>query len=380
MRRYEDLTRIHENTLPPRAHYIPYDTLEKALKGDKAASAYYKLLNGEWDFRYFARDIDCPEEITEWDKVPVPSCWQMTGYEKPYYTNVNYPYPVDPPYVPDDNPLGVYRRFLTVTAEEAARENTLVFEGVAPCMELFVNGSYVGYSTVSHSTSEFPVTLKEGENEILVKVYKWCVSSYLEDQDFMRNNGIFRDVYLLSRPQGHLFDINVGFDATGIYYDGAYRVFDADGKETDLAEPVLWNAEQPYLYTVMIEEAGEYIPVKVGLRDQKISEKGKLLINGVSVKLKGVNHHDTHAHHGYVLSYEDMRSELLKMKELNINAIRTSHYPPQLHLLSFVMNWDFMWWMKRILRLMDLEKENRDAVMIRILPGHVAMRCGETLL
>ena len=238
MRRYEDLTRIHENTLPPRAHYIPYDTLEKALKGDKAASAYYKLLNGEWDFRYFARDIDCPEEITEWDKVPVPSCWQMTGYEKPYYTNVNYPYPVDPPYVPDDNPLGVYRRFLTVTAEEAARENTLVFEGVAPCMELFVNGSYVGYSTVSHSTSEFPVTLKEGENEILVKVYKWCVSSYLEDQDFMRNNGIFRDVYLLSRPQGHLFDINVGFDATGIYYDGAYRVFDADGKETDLAEPV----------------------------------------------------------------------------------------------------------------------------------------------
>lgn len=329
MRRYEDLTRIHENTLPPRAHYIPYDTLEKALKGDKAASAYYKLLNGEWDFRYFARDIDCPEEITEWDKVPVPSCWQMTGYEKPYYTNVNYPYPVDPPYVPDDNPLGVYRRFLTVTAEEAARENTLVFEGVAPCMELFVNGSYVGYSTVSHSTSEFSVTLKEGENEILVKVYKWCVSSYLEDQDFMRNNGIFRDVYLLSRPQGHLFDINVGFDATGIYYDGAYRVFDADGKETDLAEPVLWNAEQPYLYTVVIEEAGEYIPVKVGLRDQKISEKGELLINGVSVKLKGVNHHDTHADHGYVLSYEDMRSELLKMKELNINAIRTSHYPPQ---------------------------------------------------
>lgn len=329
MRKYEDLTRIHENTLPPRAHYVPYDTLEKALEGKKEASAYYKLLNGEWDFRYFSRDIDCPEEITQWDKVPVPSCWQMTGYEKPYYTNVNYPYPVDPPYVPDDNPLGVYRRFLTVTGEEAAKDNTLVFEGVAPCMELFVNGSYVGYSTVSHSTSEFPVQLHEGENEILVKVYKWCVSSYLEDQDFMRNNGIFRDVYLLSRPVGHLTDVNVGFDAAGIYYDGTYRVFDAEGKETDLAEPILWNAEQPYLYTVVIEEAGEYIPVKVGLRDQKISEKGELLINGVSVKLKGVNHHDTHEDNGYVLSYEDMRSELLKMKELNINAIRTSHYPPQ---------------------------------------------------
>ncbi len=329
MRNYENLERIHENTLPPRAHYIPYDTLEKALKGEKSASAYYKLLNGEWDFRYFARDIDCPEEITSWDKVLVPSCWQATGYEKPYYTNVNYPYPVDPPYVPDDNPLGVYRRSVTVTAQEAARENTIVFEGVAPCFELFVNGAYVGYSSVSHSTSEFAVDLKEGENEILVKVYKWCVSSYLEDQDFLRYNGIFRDVYLLSRPKGHLFDVNVGFDSKGIYYDGSFRVFDAEGRETDLSHPILWNAEQPYLYTVVIEEAGEFIPVKVGLRDQKVTEKGELLINGVSVKLKGVNHHDTHARNGYVLTYEEMRGELLRMKELNINAIRTSHYPPQ---------------------------------------------------
>ncbi len=329
MRKYENLALIHENTLPPRAHYTPYDTLEKALQGQKSASAYYKLLNGEWNFRYFARDIDCPEEITEWDKVVVPSCWQATGYEKPYYTNVNYPYPVDPPYVPDDNPLGVYRRFVTVTAQEAARENTIVFEGVAPCFELFVNGAYVGYSSVSHSTSEFAIELKEGENEILVKVYKWCVSSYLEDQDFLRYNGIFRDVYLLSRPKGHLFDINIGFDAKGIYYDGSFRVFDAQGKETDLAKPILWNAEQPYLYTVVIEEAGEFIPVKVGLRDQKVTEKGELLINGVSVKLKGVNHHDTHARNGYVLTYEEMRDELLRMKELNINAIRTSHYPPQ---------------------------------------------------
>ena len=329
MRKYENLKFIHENTLPPRAHYIPYDTLEKALQGQKAASAYYKLLNGTWDFHYFSRDIDCPEEITTWDQVTVPSCWQTTGYEKPYYTNVNYPYPVDPPYVPDDNPLGVYRKFITVTAQEVARENTIVFEGVASFYELFVNGAYVGCSSVSHSTSEFAVDLKEGQNEILVKVYKWCVSSYLEDQDFLRYNGIFRDVYLLSRPQGHLFDINIGFDSKGIYYDGSYRVFDADGKETDLANPVLWNAEQPYLYTVVVEKAGEFIPVKIGLRNQKVTENGELLINGVSVKLKGVNHHDTHGHNGYVLTYEEMREELLRMKELNINTIRTSHYPPQ---------------------------------------------------
>lgn len=329
MRKYEKLELIHENVLPPRAHYIPYDTLEKALRGRKEDSAYYRLLNGEWEFRYFARDIDCPEKITEWDKVRVPSCWQTTGYEKPYYTNVDYPYPVDPPYVPDDNPLGVYRKVITVTAEEAARDNTIVFEGVSPCVELFVNGTYVGYSTVSHSTSEFAIDLKEGENEILARVYKWCVSSYLEDQDFLRNNGIFRDVYLLSRPGGHLFDVNIGFDASGIYYDGNYRVFDAEGRETKLENPILWNAEQPYLYTVVVEEANEFIPVRIGLRDQRVTESGELLINGVSVKLKGVNHHDTHAHNGYVLTCDEMRSELLRMKELNINTIRTSHYPPQ---------------------------------------------------
>lgn len=329
MRKYENLDLIHENTLKPRAHYIPYDSLDKALSGKAEDSAEYMLLNGEWDFKYFKRDIDCPEKISDWDKVSVPSCWQTTGYEAPYYTNVNYPYPVDPPFVPDDNPLGVYRRFVTLTKEEADNENYIIFEGVAPCFELFVNGEYIGYSSVSHSTSEFKLNLVEGENEILVKVYKWCVSSYLEDQDFFRHNGIFRDVYMLSRPKNHLFDIEIGFDDKGVYYDGKFTVYDADGKETDLKNPVLWNAEKPYLYTVVISEAGEYIPFKIGLRTQNVSEKGELLINGVSVKLKGVNHHDTHPDNGYCMTYDQMRSELLKMKELNINTIRTSHYPPQ---------------------------------------------------
>ncbi len=329
MRKYERLDLIHENTLKPRAHYIPYDTIEKAKAGVKEASEFYTCLNGEWDFAYFERDIDCPEEIENWDRVEVPSCWQTTGYEKPYYTNVNYPYPVDPPYVPDDNPVGVYKRTVTVSEKNAEMENYIVFEGVAPCFELFVNGSYVGFSTVSHSTSEFKLDLTCGENEILVKVYKWCVSSYMEDQDFFRNNGIFRDVYLLSRPAGHLFDIAVGFDAKGIYYDGDFTVFDADMKETSLENPVLWNAEKPYLYTVIIEHAGEFIPIKIGMRDQSVSDAGELLINGTSVKLKGINHHDTNPKRGYVLSYEEMKNELLLMKKLNINAIRTSHYPPQ---------------------------------------------------
>lgn len=329
MRKYENLNYIHENTLKPRVSCIPYDTAEKALAGDKTQSEYYTLLNGEWDFRYFARDIDCPDIIDRWDKVKVPSCWQTTGYEKPYYTNVNYPYPVDPPYVPDDNPVGVYRKIVNISKEAAARENYIVFEGVAPCVELFVNGKYVGFSTVSHCTSEFKIGLNEGENEIIAKVYKRCVGSYLEDQDFFRNNGIFRDVYLLSRNKGHLFDISIGFDSKGIYCDEKYTVYDAEGHKTDLASPILWSAEKPYLYTVVVEAAGEYIPFKIGLRDQAVNDKGELLINGVSVKLKGVNHHDTHPFDGYAMSYEFMRSELLKMKELNINAIRTSHYPPQ---------------------------------------------------
>ena len=329
MRKYENFDFIHENTLKPRAHYIPYDSLKKALAGDKEQSQYYTLLNGEWDFRYFKRDIDCPDKICEWDKISVPSCWQMKGYEKPYYTNVNYPYPVDPPYVPDDNPVGVYRKLVNISKEQSERENYIVFEGVAPCVELFVNGEYVGFSTVSHCTSEFKINLHEGENEIIAKVYKWCVGSYIEDQDFFRNNGIFRDVYLLSRNKGHLFDIEIGFDSKGVYCDEKYTVYDAQGQETNLSSPVLWSAEKPYLYTVVVESAGEYIPFKVGLRDQAVNDKGEFLINGVSVKLKGVNHHDTNPFEGYAMSYEFMRNELLKMKELNINAIRTSHYPPQ---------------------------------------------------
>ncbi|MBE5868764.1 MAG: DUF4981 domain-containing protein [Lachnospiraceae bacterium] len=328
MRVYEDLRQIHVNTLAPRAHYIPYDTLQKALEGKKEHSAYYHLLNGTWDFHYDSRDIDCPEQIKDWDQVTVPSCWQSTGHEKPYYTNVNYPYPVDPPYVPDDNPVGVYRRFITVTKEQAAMDTTLVFEGVASCLELFVNGAYVGFSTVSHSSSEFSVSLHEGKNEILVKVYKWCVGSYLEDQDFFRCNGIFRDVYLLTRPAGHVHDVQVGFDEKGIYCDLPYDIYTPQGQPADLTQLVLWNTEKPYLYTVVIRQAGEFIPVKVGLRSQCVSEKGELLINGVSVKLKGVNHHDSHPVNGYVMSYEDMKTDLLKMKELNINTIRTSHYPP----------------------------------------------------
>ncbi len=329
MRKYEDLSFIHENTLPPRAHYIPYDSMEKALAGDKESSKYYIPLNGEWQFRYYSRDIDCPREITDWDTVNVPSCWQTTGYEKPYYTNVNYPYVIDPPYVPDDNPVGVYRRVILMSDEQAMLRCYIVFEGVSSCVELLVNGEYVGFSSVSHSTSEFAVELRAGENEIIARVYKWCVGSYLEDQDCFRNNGIFRDVYLLCRPEGHLHDLEVGYDDKSLWCDYPYTLFDAKGKEVCVQSPTLWNAEKPYLYTAVVEHAGEYIPIKVGFRTQSISPRGELQINGVSVKLKGVNHHDTHPNKGYCQTEDELREELQLMKRLNINCIRTSHYPPQ---------------------------------------------------
>ncbi len=327
MRKYEDLHYIHENVMPPRAYYVPYDSLEKALSDNKESSKHYILLNGEWDFKFYSRDIDYCEADCEWDEIQVPSCWQALGYENPNYANARYPYPVDPPYVPDDNPMGVYRK-VYFAEEENEYENYLVFEGVCSWFEVFINGEYIGCSSVSHCQSEFLVNLKKGKNLIEVRVRKWSAPSYLEDQDMFRYNGIFRDVYILKRNKGHLHDIEIDFDKNNIYCDLPHRIFDADGKETDLENPILWNAEKPYLYTVVVESAGEYIPFKIGLKEQQINENGELLINGVSVKLKGVNHHDSHPENGYVMTKKELKADLVLMKKLNINTIRTSHYPP----------------------------------------------------
>ena len=185
VRTYENIKKTSENREKARSYYIPYESMEKALSGKKENSAFYKLLNGMWNFRYFERDIDVPDEITEWDKTPVPSCWQMEGYDRHQYTNVNYPFPVDPPFVPDDNPCGVYERTFEISDEWAERETYIMFEGVATFMYLYVNDKYVGYTQVSRMQSEFNITkyVKKGTNTVTAKVLKWCVGSYLEDQD-----------------------------------------------------------------------------------------------------------------------------------------------------------------------------------------------------
>lgn len=330
MRFYENPMATSENRLAPRSYYIPTGVSE------------YTLLNGEWDFAYFERDVDVPEKIEKWDKIPVPACWQLHGYDNPNYTNVNYPYPYDIPYVPDDNPCGVYHKEFEVSKKWG--RVYFVFEGVSSCASLFINDKYIGFTQGSRLQAEFDITdiVTEGKNEVTVKVLKWCCGSYLEDQDAFRYNGIFRDVYLLQRPEGHIADVDLipNDKSFNIKLDGVANVRIFDGEELICQRemknefvfapenPILWNAEKPYLYTIELERNGEILTFKTGLRNIKISDKYELLINGVAVKLRGVNHHDTSKYRGWCQSDDELRRDLELMKELNINCVRTSHYPP----------------------------------------------------
>ena len=204
MRYYENILKTSENRLKPRSYYIPEGKSE------------YNLLNGDWRFKYYNRDLDVEKNITKWDIIPVPSCWQILGYENPNYTNINYPYPYDIPYVPDDNPCGVYERDFEVTNKWG--RVYFVLEGVSSCAKIFLNGKYVGFTQGSHLEAEFDITdfVVEGKNTIRVDVLKWCVGSYLEDQDFIRFNGIFRDCYILQRPENHIVDVALSTNENSI--------------------------------------------------------------------------------------------------------------------------------------------------------------------
>ncbi len=330
MRIYENPERTSENRCPPRSYYIP------------GGVSRYRLLNGTWRFRFFARDLDVPETVESWDSIPVPACWQLHGFEHPNYTNINYPYPCDPPYVPDDDPCGIYERDFEL--DEPWGRHYFVLEGVSSCAFVYVNGTYVGFTQGSHLQAEFDITdfVRQGTNTLRVKVLKWCCGSYLEDQDFFRYNGIFRDCYLLQRPEGHITDVEmIPDDKTiriGLKGPAKVRIYDGerllhDGEMADHftfapEDPILWNAEKPHLYRVELERNGEIITLKAGLRKIGISEQYELLVNGVPVKLHGVNHHDTSAHRGWCQSDEELLADLKLMKKLNINCVRTSHYPP----------------------------------------------------
>lgn len=351
---YEDPSTLHVGTMENRCYYVP-------LSGDGKERG--RLLSGkEWDFAWYPCVEDVPADFPKADfsaagfaKLEVPSCWEAKGYGQKQYTNVRYPFPYDPPYVPDENPCGAYLTEFELTQDEAGLRRFLYFEGVDSCFYLWVNGEFVGYSQVSHSPSEFEITAQThvGKNRLSVLVLKWCDGSYLEDQDKFRFSGIFRDVTLLLRPQEHLQDFTVttpvdlenGAASVEVRFDrieGQCRIdcelLDAEGKNLGLAwsagepvslpveKPVLWNAERPYLYTLKLTTPEEVIVQQVGIRCISV-ENGMVLINGSQVKFKGVNRHDSHPVKGYAVSREDVMQDLTMMKEHNINAIRTSHYP-----------------------------------------------------
>lgn len=355
---------MQENREEARASYIPYGDTESARSGKRARSPWYQTLNGSWKFNYRprAKDVDTDwtgerYDTSGWDDLLVPSCWQVQGYDQLQYTNVNYPFPYDPPYVPDDNPAGLYVREFRIGPEWSGKDTYIMFEGVNACFYLWINGAYVGYSQGSRVPAEFNIAphVRQGSNKIAVMVLKWCDGSYLEDQDQWRYTGIFRDVYLLARDQAHVRDvfcrtelaedlksarIQVEVDTTGAasvdvqLTDPSGRELlnqrgDVDGKhafDLPVDSPMLWNAEHPHLYEVIVSSGEEVLRFKVGFRRIEIKD-GVFRINGQDIKLKGVNRHDSHPELGQTIPLRHMIEDLKLMKRHNINTIRTSHYP-----------------------------------------------------
>ena len=373
---YENPAILQENRKKEHAYFICYQNMEAAVCGEKEKSAYYQLLNGEWSFRYFERCIDVPEElfgkeatIDDWDRIKVPCSWQLQGYDVPQYINISYPFPVDPPYVPVDNPAGIYSREFELEEAWAGRCTHIVFEGVSSCLELYVNGQRVGWSQGSRMVSEFDITpyVQVGANRLTVKVLKWCDGSYLECQDAFRLSGIFRDVYLLSKAGECVEDIFVHTDCDKDYRDwDIWADVEFTGNKaltcllTDEAETVLqkktceggqvrfhvpqaktWTAETPNLYKLIFNWDEEYVPVTVGFRKIETNAHGEFLVNGQSVKLKGVNRHDVHPVYGQYVPEEHMVRDLVMMKQHNINTIRAAHYPNTSEFLELCNRYGF---------------------------------------
>ena len=349
---HEDLEKLHINTLKNHCYFIPFGLNQNPFDS-RENSDVFELLNGSWNFKYYNSITELEDnfaDIEGTDLIKVPSNWQLSGYDKPQYTNVCYPIPYNPPFVPDANPVGVYSR--NYNYKNNNKRRILCFEGVDSCIYLFVNGTFAGYSEVSHHTSEFDITdlLKEGNNRIVAAVLKWCSGTYLEDQDKIRLSGIFRDVYVLSRPEKRLNDYTIktvmDTDFKGaefqIKLDGAdgeitlkspdgtviYKGNAENGKilSTRVENPLLWSAECPNLYTVELKTDSEIIGDEVGFRKIYI-ENGVIKINGQPVKFRGVNRHDSYPDTGYAASAEQMEMDLKLMKQHNVNGIRTSHYP-----------------------------------------------------
>ena len=359
-RYYENLSVLHENTMPARAYYIPASRRMDNLVEHREESDRMQLLNGTWKFQYFNSIYDVQEPFFEkdydtenFDEIQVPSVWQMAGYDTHQYTNIRYPFPFDPPYVPQDIPCGAYVHNFEYSRDEKASKAFLNFEGVDSCFYVWINGSYIGYSQVSHMTSEFDVTdvLQDGTNTVAVLVMKWCDGSYLEDQDKFRMSGIFRDVYILKRPKQAISDYHIKTRIEDMlakveiemkfYFplnvkisiedrNGAVVALGSIAEEgtavLEIASPELWNTENPYLYKLILETENEVIVDHIALRKIEIKDQ-VIYLNGQKIKFRGVNRHDSDPVTGFTINPEQITTDLTLMKQHNFNAIRSSHYP-----------------------------------------------------
>ena len=371
---YKNFSKYAENTLVPRSYFIPFSSLEALnstdIRNERYSSDRVECLSGEWDFAYYDNCKDLPNDFdtdtVKFDKVQLPSTWQHTGYEKPYYLNSRYPFKPHPPYIPEDCSAGVYRRFIEI--DDVGLSYTISFLGVAGSLELYCNGKYVGYSEGSHNTACFELNeyIVKGVNEIVVLNHKWCNGTYLECQDMFRCNGIFRDVLLYKSGNNSIYDFEVKASCINDSEDSRYSLkiipslkltddcaltaFLYDDEElvascsvnqspselqiVDLGTLSVkqWSAECPYLYDLVLvlskgEETIEVIRRPIGFKNIEIC-KNRFLFNGKPIKLLGVNHHDTNSKTGYVLTIEEMERDVSIVKQYNANCIRTSHYPP----------------------------------------------------
>jgi len=362
-RYWENPNVLQLNREVARAHYIPYEDIDSARLGKRGFSKLYQTLNGGWKFQYVPSVKDVNEgfyavdaDVSNWDDLIVPSCWQSKGYDQMHYTNVNYPITCDPPYVPNANPAGLYVREFNVADNWNSMDKYIVFEGVNSCFYVWINGVLVGYSQGSRMPAEFNISpyVHSGRNRIAVMVLKWCDGTYIEDQDLWRFSGIFRDVYMLAREQVHIRDVFnkqelsadygqaeliVEVETTGSL-EIAAELRDANNQLVEqgrafvssngtivlkVNKPLLWNAETPNLYQLYVTSEREVLRFQIGFRHIEITD-GVFKINSQPVKLKGVNRHDSHPELGQTIPINHMIQDLKLMKRHNINTIRTSHY------------------------------------------------------
>ena len=354
MKEYQSFDRI--GTMPHRSYYIPFaeDDAVKTKHSiiDRTSSSRFTTFDGVWQIKQLdhVEDFDVNDMLG--DSIPVPACVQMHGYDNIQYLNIRYPFPVMLPHLPYDNPCWHYRRTFNLK-KKANEKYYLNFEGVDSAFYLYINGQFKGYSQISHATSEFDITelAVNGENTVDVLVLKWCISTYLECQDKFRFSGIFRNVYMLTRPENHITDYKI---ETSFSDDNGILTFINEspvsikislenndvivpaGMKSEMVVPNVkrWTADEPNLYTLELYANGEKIIEKIGFREIKID--GKVFrINGEAVKLKGVNRHDFNCETAATVSLEEMARDIHLMKELNVNAVRTSHYPnsPEFYML-----------------------------------------------